>query len=222
MRKLIEAELLDIFPIDNGFFYLSKEKKSNGEISGVFHKYNQDEEKIYQASITDYIDAKFGYDGRNIASQLGDFVTCRTVEMYNGDLLSVYPDGSFKIIHDGRLSDIDELKYLESPACSPAINGRDVWLAVPDANAVINYSIEHNRVELRIGGPATKAFCHPVDVKIYNNKLYICNEYSYKIRCISLGTYNVEDYRIFNEEIKEYFRSDDCEYAVLKSGIYLL
>lgn len=222
MRKLIEADLIDIFPTECGFIYLARETLSNGEPTGVFHIYNQDEEKFYQTDVFEYIDEKFGPDGKNIASQLGDYATCKVTTLFDGSLFAVYPDGSFKIVRDGRLTDVDELIYLGAPACCPVANGRDVWLAVPDVNAVINYSVEHSRVELRIGGPNTKAFTHPVDLKIYNNKLYICNEYSYKIRSISLGTYNVEDYRIFNEEIKSYFRSGEKEYAVLKSGIYLL
>lgn len=222
MRKLLEADFIDIFPTDSGFMYLSREELTDGELVGVFHRYDQNEEHISQATLTEYIEEKFGPNGKAIAGELGDFVTCKTAVTFDGALLAVYPDGSFKIVRNGKLTDIDELIYLSAPACSPVSNGRDMWFAVPDVNAVINYSIEHGRVELRIGGPTTKAFCHPVDLKIYNNKLFICNEYSYKIRCIRLDNYTVEDYRTFNEEIKMYFRSGEMEYAVLKSGIYLV
>ena len=222
MRKLIEADLIDIFPTDNGFIYLARETLSGGDVSGVFHRYNQDEDKIFQSDIFEYIDEKFGPDGKNIASQLGDYATCKVTTLFDGALFAVYPDGSYKIVREGKLTDVAELNYLGAPACSPVAHGRDVWLTVPDANAVINYSIEHNRIELRIGGPTHKSFTHPVDLKIYNDRLYICNEYSYKIRSITLGNYKVEDYRVFNEEIKSYFRCGDTEYAVLKSGIYQL
>ncbi len=222
MRKLIEADLIDIFPTENGFIYLARETLSNGEMTGVFHRFDREEEKIYQSDVFEYIDEKFGPDGRNIASQLGDFATCKVTTIFDGALFAVYPDGSYKIVRDGKLTDVDELFYQDAPACSPVACGREVWLVVPDANAVINYSVEHNRIELRIGGPTYKSFTHPVDLKIYNNKLYICNEYSYKIRSISLGNYKVEDYMVFNEEVKSYFRSGESEYAVLKSGIYLL
>ncbi len=222
MRKLFEADILDIFPTDNGFFYLSKEIMSGGREAGVFHKYNQTEERISQSTASEYLEAKFGENSAEAAALLGDFITCKTAVMFDGALLVSYPDGTYKIIRNGKMTDMDELTYLSSPACSPAINGRDVWFAVPDVNAVIHYSIEHGRVELRIGGPTTKAFCHPVDLKVYNNKLFICNEYSYKIRCIRLDNYTVSDYRTFSEEIRNYFRSGDSEYAVLKSGVYLI
>ncbi len=222
LRKLIEAELIDIVPLKNGFIYLARETLSSGKQAGVFHRYNQVDDKFYQADVLQYIDFKYGRDGRNIASQLGDYATCKTVTLHDGALLASYPNGTIKIVRNGKLTDVDELDYEGAPVCSPAVYGRDVWFAVPDANAVINYSIDHGRTELRIGGPKTKAFCHPIDLKIYNNKLFICNEYSYKIRSISFGNYTVEDFRVFNEEVKSYFRCGEMEYAVLRSGIYQL
>ena len=222
MRKLVEADILDILPCEDGFIYLSRETLTGGNVAGVIHRYNRSDDRLSQATITDYIEVKFGIDGQIIAKELVDFITCKTATLHDGATLAVYPDGSYKIVRNGKLTDVDELIYLSAPACSPAVTGRDVWFAVPDVNAVINYSIEHGRVDLRIGGPATKAFCHPIDLKIYANRLYICNEYSYKIRCIKLDSYTVEDYRTFNEEVKCFFRSGENEYVQLKSGIYLL
>ena len=56
MRKLIEADLIDIFPTENGFIYLARETLSNGEMTGVFHKFDREEEKIYQSDVFEYID----------------------------------------------------------------------------------------------------------------------------------------------------------------------
>ncbi len=222
MRKLIDADLLDIIPTDDGFIYLSRETMPDGAVTGVFHRFSQTDDCFSQASLADYLEAKFGIDGTQHARALGDYITCKVCNLHDGTVFAGYRDGSYKMIREERLTDIDELMYLSSPACSPVSNGRDLWFAVPDVNAVINYSVDHNRVELRIGGPNTKAFCHPVDLSIYDNRLFICNEYSYKIRCLRLDSYTVEDYRVFTEEIKQYFRSGETEYAVLKSGIYML
>ena len=223
MRKLLDADLLDIVPTDNGFIYLTYETKPNGKESGVFYSYNQTEEIIEPSDITDYIDYKFGFEnGRETAQLLGDFVNCRISALPENGTIAFYDNGSYKIVRNGKLTEINELIVLDSPARSPVADGKDLWLALPEANAVINYSLEYGRVEMRVGSPTTKAFCKPVDLKIYNNNLYICNEFSYKIRCLDLIKFTVKDYRVFNEEIKMYFRSGENEYAVLKSGIYLI
>ena len=122
----------------------------------------------------------------------------------------------------GEIVSEHKVEYLENPARSPIVYGADLWFVVPDSNAIINYSIKHNRIEFRIGSPKEKAFCHPIDLSLYDDKLYICNAYSYKIRTLNLKDYTVNDYCIFNEPVFKYFRVKDVEYAVMQSGVYSL
>ena len=58
----------------------------------------------------------------------------------------------------------------------------------------------------------------------YENVAIISDMDDLYIECrdLTLTNYKVEDYMVFNEEVKSYFRSGESEYAVLKSGIYLL
>ena len=91
-------------------------------------------------------------------------------------MLDFYDDGTFKILGSiGETVSQTKVEYLDNPACSPVVNGQDLWFVVPDSNAIINYSVKHNRIEFRIGSPKEKAFCHPTDLSIYDNKLFICN-----------------------------------------------
>mgnify|MGYP003531791816 CR=1 FL=1 len=162
-------------------------------------------------------------NGIDIAKALGDFVTCDTIDLTNSTKAVCYPDGEFRILGSiGETVSEHRVEYLDNPARSPVVNGTDLWFVVPDSNAIINYSIKHNRIEFRIGSPKEKAFCHPIDISIYDNKLFICNAYSYKIKTISLDNYTVADYCIFNEPVTKYFRVKDIEYAVMQSGVYSL
>lgn len=222
MRKLFDTELLDIIPVESGFIYVSKETLSDGRKVGAFHLYDQNEEKICQASQQEYIEKKFGKYGMKIIPQLGDYFSARATTQYDGNLLVGYPDGTIKIFNKNKLIFVNEVLLFGSPACCPTASGRDLWFIVPEENTVINYSVEHNRVEMRISNRDSSAFCHPSDIGIYNDRIFVCNEYSYKIRCIKLESFTLEDYRIFNEDVKRYFRSGDNEYVVLSSGIYLL
>ena len=157
-----------------------------------------------------------------IARELGDFVTCTVAVMSNSRVVS-YQDGRLLVIgNGGEIVSECSVEYLDNPACSPAVVGTDLWLAVPDSNAIINYSVKHNRTEFRIGSPSAKAFCHPTHISVYDNKLFICNANSYKIRTIGLDNYTDADYCVFNEPVYKYFRVGDVEYAVMQSGVYSL
>lgn len=223
MQKLFNADLLDIIPVERGFVYACKEAHPDGGEAVAFYIYNQEIDIFEKIPVLTYINAKFGENGADIAKALGDFVTCDVVNLTSSTKAVSYSDGTLKIIGSiGETISENKVEYFDNPACSPAVNGADLWFVVPDSNAIINYSVKHNRTEFRIGSPKEKAFCHPTDVSVYDNKLFICNAYSYKIRTISLDNYTVADYCIFNEPVMKYFRVKDIEYAVMRSGVYSL
>lgn len=223
MQKLFNADLLDIIPIERGFVYACREKSPEGEDAVAFYIYNQEIDIFEKIPVLTYINSKFGENGAVIARTLGDFVTCNIIPLAGNTFAASYSDGTLKTVGgNGELLGETKVEYLGNPACSPVANGMDLWFAVPDSNAIINYSVKHNRIEFRIGSPKEKAFFHPVDVSVYDNKLFICNANSYKIRTIDFNNYNVADYCIFNEPVSKYFRVKDVEYAVLRSGVYSL
>ena len=223
VQKLFNADLLDIVPVERGFIYACRETLPEGGEAAAFYNYNQEIDIFEKIPVRSYISAKLGENAVDIARSLGDFITCGVGNITNSTKAASYPDGTLKIIGSaGEILSESKVEYLENPACSPAPNGSDLWFVVPDSNAVINYSVKHNRIEFRIGSPKEKAFCHPTDISVYDNKLFICNAYSYKIRTIGLDNYNVADYCIFNEPILKYFRVKDIEYAVMQSGVYSL
>lgn len=223
MQKLFNADLLDIMPVERGFVYACKETTPKLETAVAFYKYNQEIDIFERIPVLSYIEEKYGESSARLAKNLGDFVTCSFVSLTKATRAAAYPDGSLKIIDaSGEIISEISVKYLDNPARSPAPNGNDLWFAVPDANAIINYSVKHDRVEFRAGGLKEKAFCHPVDVRVYEDKLFVCNAYSYKIRTLGLKNYNVADYCVFNEPVYGYFRVKDVEYAVMRSGVYSL
>ncbi len=223
MQKLFNADLLDIVPAERGFVYACKETLPEGGEAVAFYNYNQEIDIFEKIPVLSYINAKFGENGAEFARTLGDFVTCDVVNITTSTKAVCYSDGELKVLGNmGEIISECKVEYLENPARSPLANGADLWFVVPDSNAIINYSIKHNRIEFRIGSPKEKAFCHPIDISLYDNKLFICNAYSYKIRTLNLADYNVNDYCIFNEPVYKYFRVKDIEYAVMQSGVYSL
>ena len=223
MQKLLEADILDILPTENGFIYAARETLPDESVVGTFHCYNRAENTLDASTVVTYIREKFGENGIDVARAVGDFITCGVEQLSNGTFVASYPDGSLKVVGiGGEIITEAQVFYQDAAGCSPVSNGNDLWFAVPDGNAIINYSIKHNRIEFRIGGPKSKSFCHPVSLVKYDNTLYICNAYSYKIRAVNLETYNVSDYKNFNEPVLKYFRSADTEYVMMQSGVYAI
>ena len=223
MQKLFNADLLDIFPTERGFAYSCKETLANGSEAVAFYYYNQEIDVFDRISVPTYINLKFGECIYDVARILGNFVTCDVANITANTKAVSYPDGTLKVIGSaGEILSESTVEYLENPACSPAVNGGDLWFVVPDSNAIINYSVKHNRIEFRVGSAKDKTFCHPTAVTVYDNKLFISNAYSYKIRTIDLTNYKVADYCLFNEPVYKYFRVKNTEYAVLQSGVYSL
>lgn len=222
VQKLFNADLLDIVPLERGFTYACRETLPEGGDAVMFYLYNQEIDLFEKIPIISYIKYKFGDNAAVIARELGDFVTCTVAVMSNSRVVS-YQDGRLLVIgNGGEIVSECSVEYLDNPACSPAVVGTDLWLAVPDSNAIINYSVKHNRTEFRIGSPSAKAFCHPTHISVYDNKLFICNANSYKIRTIGLDNYTDADYCVFNEPVYKYFRVGDVEYVVMQSGVYSL
>lgn len=223
MQKVFNADLLDLFTTDDGFVYACRDVLDSGEKTAKFFTYNMKADLFEQIPITEYIADKYGEQGFSLARSLGDFMTCTLRSVSSVTNIASYADGTLKLFDNaGFITETRKVKYEKYPACSPEPSGRDLWMTVPDANAVINYSIKYNRIEFRIGGRKEGAFSHPASLAMYDGRLYVCNAGSYNIKTIDLTTYNVNNFYVFNEPVYRYFRVNDTEFVHLNSGIYKL
>lgn len=223
MRKVFNADILDIFPIDTGFIYACKEILDDGNEVAGFFKYSRAEDRFERISVRSYIIFKYSEDGFGLAKNLIDFITPSVRSISSVQNIAAYNDGTIKLFDPyGIITETRTVKYQGAIACSPEPVGRDLWMVVPDANAVVNYSIKYDRIEFRIGSKEEKTFSHPVSLSYYDDCLYICNASSYKIKTVSLDDYKVADKHIFNEPVYKYFRVKNEEYVHLKSGVHRL
>ncbi len=223
MQKLFNADLLDIFPTEDGFVYACKEKVNGSDDAIGFFSYNKTADIFDRIPVNKYIELKFGEDGYRLARDLGDFVTCKIIVMGTNKNIASYPDGKIKVFDDySVISQTHKVDYLSSDCSIAELEGDSLWMSVPEQNAIVKYSIDHRRVEFRIGSKNEKAFSRPLDPVCYDNYLYVCNASSYKINTVSLNSFTVKDYALFNEPVYKYMRINDCEYVWLESGFYEL
>ncbi len=223
MTKILSADILDILPIEIGFIIATKETLPTGEATVATFVYDQEGERVLPIKIHTYLECKFGSQFRNIASSLGDYITCSSAVFKSGGVVSLYPNGEITFFdEDGAVFWSGELIYQDSATKDIALDGNCFWSTVPDKNAIIRYSPVEKRVLLRIGGGSSTAFNSPVSITKVDDKLYICNQGNNKIRTIRLEDYAVKDYAVFNEAVYKYFKVGEKEYVLLDSGIYCI
>ena len=222
MKKIFNADILDIFGTDRGFIYSCEEVKGSGRVA-AFYSYDVALDKFEKLSVNSYLFEKYGTSDKRITLLLPDFITARPVYINEEKALCSYKSGKNVLFSSTGLDKEEfQLTYLDKPALSPAPFGRNLWYAVPGANAIINYSLKYKRIEARLGSPSDRAFLHPTDIKSYDGLLYVCNSSSYKIKTVDPEKFEVNDYFVLNEPVYEYFRGAGCEFAVLQSGVYFI
>ncbi|MBQ7548649.1 MAG: hypothetical protein IJT03_02980 [Clostridia bacterium] len=223
MIRIVKSQLLDIVPLELGFIYAEKAKLNNGQDTVAFYVYDQDGDRTLPVKIKMYLEAKYGYQYREIAKKLGNYIACDSVILKSGGVATLFDDGSMNIFDsDGTIAMQEKLVYQGCPIRSIALDGNCFWCAVPDRNSIVKFSPIEKRVLLRIGGGASVAFRRPVSVFKNDNLLFVCNEYNNTVRTINLKDYSVKDYLKFKEPVKKYFKVGFFEYVVLDSGVYCL
>ncbi len=223
MKKIIDFEIYGLLPVDGGFLYIKPEIMPDGKVKGQFFGYEAQSGRTMPITKWAYFESKFGPAYREISSQIKDYISCETGTLINNNTVLLFPDGDLGIFSaKGTAVWTGELKYNDEPVCGVAVEGKSFWSVVPELNAVVCYATDEKRVQMRIGGGKSTAFAKPTALVRYNDKLYICNEGSNKVRTISLVNYAVSDYLEFDEPVKKYFIAGGKEFVMLKSGLYEL
>ncbi len=221
MKKIIDLPVYGLLPVSEGFFYIKPEEMPDGRVKVEFYGYEARTEKTMPITKWAYLQAKFGPAYKEIASQIKDYVNCEAAVLSNNHTVLLYPDGDFGIFNPKGVGVYSgELKYNDYAIRGIAVEGKSFWGVVPELNAVVCYSTEEKRVQMRIGGGQSTTFSKPSSIVRYNDDLYVCNEGSNLIRSIALSNYKVSNHIEFEEPVKRYFVAGGKEFVVLESGLY--
>lgn len=223
MKKISSTDIFDLIPFKSGFIYVKKAELENGSFKLKFYGY--DVKKMENAPITKsvYLLSKFGSSFNIIAEKLGDYASCDAGILPNKYVSVVYPTGEMGLFDEkAALIWTGDLQYKGSPVQSLAVDGNNIWCCVPKLNSIINYSIVNKKVSMRIGSENSTAFSNPISVVKYDDELFVVNKDSCKVRIVSLNDYSVRDFRLFDEPVLKYIRTNGKEVVLLESGIYIL
>ena len=222
MERIISRELLDIIPHASGFLFAEKSEDS-GEAKVGFFSYEQAKKEIFPVTAKTYLTHKFGEKYRKIVDTVGDFINCSASPLGKGGTIVLFGDGEIYIFDPkGNKTWSGNITYADKPISDFTVDGKEVWCTVPECNAIVCYSPTEGRVTMRIGGGNTSVFSNPCGISKNGDTIFVCNADTNTVRTVSNSTYLVNDYHSFKEPIEKYFKVADSEYAVLKSGIYLM
>lgn len=223
MEQLLELQFLDILPTTAGFLFVRREAIDETHIRLSFHEYLIKTREIFPVRRSVYLRRKFGADYEKIVRSLGDYVSCDTARLSNGNTVVLYPGGELGFFSpEGGSVWRGGLSYRGSDVAGLAADGAYFWSAVPEQNAVVRFSTLTKKVVLRVSGGSARAFDGPCAVARYGRVLYVCNEHSGSICTLSLDRYAVRDYQHLHEPVFQFFRWQKEELVVLPSGVYLL
>lgn len=223
MKKIMDIDIADIVAFSKGIVVARKDTLKSGKTKISFFTYDVKLERPTASTRGAYLLNKFGENYEAIADQLSDFIYCDACQMGNRHTAIAYASGEIGLFDDkGKLYWTGDLQYKGYPVSGVVSDGKYLWCVVPENNCIIRYSPTTEKIVLRIGGDSSTAFLNPVSLSLYDNKLYVCNYESCKIRTVNLKDFTVADYKTFDEPVYRYIKANDREVVELESGVYIL
>ena len=223
MKKIMDIDIADIIPFSKGIIVARKDTLKTGKTKISFFTYDVKLERPTASTRGAYLLNKFGEKYEKISEQLSDFIYCDAAVLPNKHVAIAYTSGEIGLFNDkGELYWTGDLQYKGCPISGVVPEGKYIWCVVPENNCIIRYSPTTEKIVLRIGGDSSTAFLNPVSLSVYENKLYICNYQSCKIRTVNLKDFSVADYKTFDEPVYRYIKTNDREIVELESGVYML
>ena len=224
MKQILNYMPLDIVPHPDGFVIVEPgEEDAEGRLRVSFWFYDLRSMVVQKVRKSFFLECKFGPACQEISRQINDYISCAVCEGPRGFQNVVFPTGEVGLFDQaGKLVWTGDLLYHDWALRGCAPDGRYLWCAVPDQNAIVRYNKSLERIDFRIGGADTSTFGRPMSVLRSGEFLYVCCKTSNNIKRIDLRDNTAEDYRRFEEGVLRYLPVGDREIVVLNSGIYLL
>lgn len=93
MEKLLDLQFLDILPTRSGFLFVRREILDETQIRLSFHEFLLQTRQEVPVRRSVYLRRKFGVGYETLVQSLGDYVSCDTARLPDGNLAVLYPGG---------------------------------------------------------------------------------------------------------------------------------
>lgn len=223
MIKIVGERIIDLIPFQKGILFVLKEKTADGQNKISFYSFDMFTQTMAGVTKNAYLLTKFGPAYAAITACLDDYISCAAQKLNDGRTFVCFSNGEVGIFDErGELQHASQVRYDDAPLREAATDGSFVWCTVPDKNCVVRYNVIKQRIDMRIGDPATASVERPVSISVYDNNLFVCCRNTNTLKMIRLDDCSISDYTQFDEPVLQYLRVGSVEFAVLQSGVYLL
>ena len=222
MKQIFAGEAYDMIPQPGGIVFSYCREVVGDKVNVGYKMLSFDSARISDVAKNIYQLSKFGSNYRSVVSCCDNYVTARALLLQNGKVFLSEDNGSAKLFDvDGAPIWTGDLCYRGKPPQDIAVYQNNMWACYAEDNTLLRFQLSNFREELRIGGNKSP-FRKPRDLFISGDTAVVSNSGSNKLLKMDLNHYTVTDYREFEEPVYGYTRSQDYEFVLLESGIYVL
>ena len=90
MIKIVSLDIVDLISFPSGIAFVLKESMEDNSVKVSFYSFDTVSQSIATVTKSAYLLAKFGASYELIAKQLGDYVSCDTAKLWNGQTFIIY------------------------------------------------------------------------------------------------------------------------------------
>lgn len=222
MDKVFGSNILQVLPTSDGILIAYYSEISENKATVAFKKIVFETGAVSNVPKGYFLLEKFGNNYKVFEEQIDNYITCRVLDLNNGDTLVYQKNGNAKIFdYEGKVIWSGAFKYKNCPITSAAVKRKNLWVSYSTQNALIRYNLSNMREELRLGG-ASSPLETPKGIYIENNQMIVCSSKTNKLFKVDLSSYAISEYREFDERVHEYILSNGYEFVLLDSGLYLI
>ncbi|OJU13946.1 MAG: hypothetical protein BGN88_10995 [Clostridiales bacterium 43-6] len=221
MRKLYGKGALSLLPTGNGFIFIALQGMKEDKSVVSYKMYSFSDNKVSLITRSVYLLAKFGNNFEFFEKTLEDYINCITAFLPDHRIMIVYPTGKGYIFdNDCVLKWEGYLTYRDHGPADIAVCDKTFWCSYPDSDAIIRYSLNTMRDEIRVGGGSSKALAEPEGLFFQNDTLYIASSGSNSVKKLNVSSYAIEDYLTGEEAVHQYAMINGHEIIHTESGLY--
>ncbi len=223
MERIYDSTALCIIPLSDGMVFAYCQDKTDDQMTVAYKTVSFESGALLNVTADFFCVAKFGTKYRSYLLQVDNPITCKLVDLPNGNVLMVDDKSDAKIISD----DISvvwsgNLSHRGNPLSSVAVDGNSLWCAYKDSGVLVRRNLRTMRDELRLGGGRSPVIAAPKSVWCEDGIMRVCDCENCKIFEIDLNSYSITVYREFEEPVHQYIKIRSYEFVLLDSGIYML
>ncbi len=223
MEQLFEGKVYEILPTSNGIIFSYQNKEfEDGNVVVSYKMISFDSRRITDVAKNVYMITKFGNGYKAVERLCENYIMVKSLILPGGKVFLLHKEGTAQLIDaDGEALWTGSLVYRNMKPTDIILHKEGLWVTYPEADAVLKYSLNNMKQELRIGGK-NSPFDGPCALFEEENKLIICNKNSKKIISLDTETYDILEFETFEEELLQYVNINGYQFVVLESGLYII